>query len=58
MGGAGLTIGLVISMFIFAKSKQMKQLGKLAIGPAFFNINEPIIFGTPIIFNLLCLFLL
>ena len=51
MGGAGLTIGLVISMFIFAKSKQMKQLGKLAIGPAFFNINEPIIFGTPIIFN-------
>ena len=51
MGGAGATIGLVISMLIFAKSKQMKQLSKLAIGPACFNINEPIRFGTPIIFN-------
>lgn len=50
-GGAGATIGLVICMVLFAKSKQMKQLGKLAIGPSFFNINEPIIFGTPIIYN-------
>ena len=29
----------------------MKQLGKLAIGPAVFNINEPIIFGMPIVMN-------
>ncbi len=51
MGGAGTTIGLVICMVFFSRSKQMKQLGKLGFGPSLFNINEPIIFGTPIIFN-------
>ena len=34
-----------------ARSKQLKQLGSLAIGPAIFNINEPVIFGTPIVMN-------
>lgn len=29
----------------------MKQLGRLGIGPALFNINEPIIFGMPIVMN-------
>lgn len=51
MGGAGATLGLIIIMVLFSKSKQMKQLAKLGLGPAFFNINEPIIFGTPIMFN-------
>lgn len=50
-GGAGSTIGLIICMVLFAKSKQLKELGKLAFGPSIFNINEPIIFGTPIIYN-------
>lgn len=50
-GGAGSTIGLIICMVLFAKSKQLKELGKLAFGPSLFNINEPIIFGTPIIYN-------
>lgn len=49
--GAGMTIGIVIFMFFFAKSAQFKQLGRLSIGPAFFNINEPIIFATPIVMN-------
>ncbi|MHC5228309.1 PTS sugar transporter subunit IIC [Enterococcus sp. LJL99] len=49
--GAGMTIGLVIFMVFFAKSAQFKQLGKLSIGPAIFNINEPIIFATPIVMN-------
>ena len=34
-----------------AKSSQFKTLGKLAIGPAIFNINEPLIFGMPIVLN-------
>lgn len=49
--GSGLTIGLVISMVFFAKSTQSKQLGKLSLSPGVFNINEPVIFGTPIVMN-------
>lgn len=51
IGGSGATLALVITMFFRSRSKQMKQLGKLAIGPAVFNINEPIIFGMPIVMN-------
>ena len=49
--GSGMTIGLVVCMLFFAKSAQSKQLGKLAIVPGIFNINEPITFGTPIVMN-------
>lgn len=51
MTGTGATIGLVIYMFFFAKSQQTKQLGRLAIVPSIFNINEPVIYGTPIVMN-------
>ena len=49
--GAGITIGLVMYMFFFAKSKQLKALGKVGIIPAIFGINEPVLFGTPIVMN-------
>lgn len=49
--GAGLTIGLVIYMIFFAKSVQCKELGKLGGVPGLFNINEPILFGLPIVLN-------
>lgn len=49
--GAGMTIGLVIYMIFFAKSAQCKELGKLGGVPGIFNINEPILFGTPIVMN-------
>jgi PTS system cellobiose-specific IIC component len=49
--GSGMTIGLVLCMLFFSKSAQCKQLGKLAIVPGIFNINEPITFGTPIVMN-------
>ena len=51
MTGSGVTIGIVIYMVFWAKSGQYKTLGKLAVGPAAFNINEPITFGTPIVMN-------
>lgn len=49
--GAGMTIGLVIYMIFFAKSAQCKELGRLGGVPGLFNINEPILFGTPIVMN-------
>lgn len=55
IGGAGLTIGLVIALFIVARSKRMTAMGKLIGVPALFNINEPIIFGLPVVFNPLML---
>lgn len=51
IGGSGATFGLVLVMLIWAKSQQMKQLGKLSAGPGVFMINEPIIFGMPIVMN-------
>lgn len=51
MGGSGATFGLLVLMLFMAKSTQFKTLGKLAAGPGFFNINEPIIFGIPIVLN-------
>lgn len=50
-GGSGNTLPLVFMMAFKSKSKQLKTLGKLAIGPSIFNINEPIIFGLPIVMN-------
>lgn len=50
LAGSGCTIALVL-MFLRSRSEQLKSLGKLAILPAIFNINEPVIFGTPIILN-------
>lgn len=51
IGGAGATFGLALLCLFVAKSSQFKTLGKLAIGPAIFNINEPLIFGMPIVLN-------
>jgi len=50
IGGSGATFGLAI-LCAFSKSKQIKTVGRLGLVPAFFNINEPIIFGLPLMFN-------
>ena len=49
-GGSGATLGLCIAM-IMTKNAHMKYIGKLSIVPGFFNINEPIMFGAPIVMN-------
>lgn len=49
--GAGMTIGLVMFMAVLARSAQYRQLGRLSLAPAFFGINEPIVFATPIVMN-------
>ncbi|WP_370555211.1 PTS transporter subunit EIIC [Edwardsiella tarda] len=52
MGGGGATIGLVICLLFFSRSRQSRTLGSLAMLPGIFNINEPLIFGLPIVLNL------
>jgi PTS system cellobiose-specific IIC component len=51
IGGSGCTIGLLIAVIIASRRKEMKEIGKLSLGPSFFNINEPVIFGMPIMLN-------
>lgn len=50
-GGSGTTLGLALTLLFLVKSKQLKNLGRLAIIPSIFNINEPLSFGIPIIMN-------
>lgn len=50
IGGSGATLALSI-LFLRSKSKYLKQLGKISIIPGLFNINEPVIFGAPIVMN-------
>lgn len=51
IGGSGNTLPLVLTLIFFCKSKQMKALGLLALPASIFNINEPIVFGLPIVLN-------
>ena len=51
IGGSGATLLLCIYIAFRAKSEQLRMLGKASMGPAIFNINEPIIFGLPIVYN-------
>lgn len=50
IGGSGATLALVI-MFLRSRSKYLRSLGKLSFLPGLFNINEPVIFGAPIVMN-------
>ena len=50
-GGCGLTMGLIIASYMVSKSEQLTSLTKMATVPGIFNINEPIIFGLPVVFN-------
>ena len=51
IGGSGATIGLAILLLFRSKSAYGKTLGRTGIIPAIFNINEPVIFGAPIVLN-------
>ena len=50
-GGSGATLGLCLYIAFAAKSEQLKAIGRASVVPALFNINEPLIFGLPIIYN-------
>lgn len=50
-GGGGSTLGLVIMMAFIGKSNRIKMLGRLSLPAGIFGINEPIIFGLPVVLN-------
>ncbi|VBB07064.1 phosphotransferase system eiic [Lucifera butyrica] len=50
LGGSGATLAVII-MLLVSKSRQLKSTGQIALLPGLFNINEPITFGLPMVFN-------
>ncbi|MEJ7219489.1 PTS cellobiose transporter subunit IIC [Staphylococcus gallinarum] len=51
MGGTGGTMAVILLIYIIARSQQNKEIGKLGAPSSIFNVNEPILFGLPIIMN-------
>jgi PTS system cellobiose-specific IIC component len=49
-GGSGATLALAL-LLLFARSKQLRLVGRAGFIPALFNINEPLLFGTPVVLN-------
>lgn len=55
LGGCGATIGLVIVMFFFSKSQRYKAFSKLVLPCGLFGVNEPVVFGMPLMLNVMML---
>lgn len=51
IGGSGALLGLAILMAFASKSERYKALGRLSLPSTIFAINEPLIFGTPLVLN-------
>ncbi len=51
LGGTGMTLVVLIIILTMMKSKQLRGVGKLAAPAGIFNVNEPCIFGLPIVLN-------
>lgn len=51
IGGAGATLSLAFLLAFFSKSDFCKTMGRFTLVPGIFNINEPLIFGVPIVMN-------
>jgi len=52
IGGSGCTLMLLADTFLFSKNKASRDIAKLSVLPGIFNINEPVIYGYPIVYNL------
>ena len=50
-GGTGATLIVPLLLILFMKSKQLKAVGKASIVPVAFAVNEPLLFGAPMILN-------
>lgn len=59
IGGCGATIGLILAIAYLSRkkkaSKQMKALAPITLVPGLFNINEPTMFGVPVVLNIMLL---
>jgi len=50
-GGSGMTLGLLLAIFIASRRKEYRDMAKMALVPGLFNINEPVLFGLPVVLN-------
>lgn len=51
MGGSGATLMITLMFAFISKSKKLKAIGRAASIPVLFGVNEPILFGAPIVLN-------
>ena len=51
VGGGGITLSLLIAIFIFSKREDHKSIAKFSLIPGICGINEPVVFGLPLILN-------
>lgn len=51
LGGTGATLIVPFMFMLLAKSKRNKVVGRASVVPTFFGVNEPILFGAPIVLN-------
>ena len=51
LGGTGATLVITLMFAFLAKSKQMRTIGRASSIPVLFGVNEPILFGAPIVLN-------
>ena len=51
LGGSGATLALVVAILVASKVKQDREIAKLGLAPGIFEINEPVLFGLPVVLN-------
>lgn len=51
MGGAGATLVVPFMFMWLTKSKRNQAIGRASVVPTFFGVNEPILFGAPLVLN-------
>lgn len=55
LGGSGMTLAVILIMAFVMKKKQYLDIDRLSLAPGIFNVNEPVIFGLPIVLNAMIL---
>lgn len=51
LGGAGASLSLLIVIFLVSKRKDYREVSKIALGGSIFQINEPVMYGLPVVLN-------
>ena len=51
MGGTGATLVVPFMFMWLCKSKRNRAIGRASVVPTFFGVNEPILFGAPLVLN-------
>ncbi|WP_018659171.1 PTS sugar transporter subunit IIC [Allofustis seminis] len=51
LGGSGMTLALLIAIFVFSKREDYRTIARLSLPMGIFNINEPVTFGIPMVLN-------